>query len=179
VDDRITLITGPVGAGKTTRAAALAAEARARGDRVAGVLSVKLVAGVGYAFEDLRTGRRIRYAVRRRAGARTTPRRRFLGPAGQLQSRFRFLRRGLRFGRQALSDLEADLVVVDELGPLELGPVDRGRPRRAGLWPAVERLLTGSQARLVIVVRERLVEALTQRLRRRSSEHRRPRRYIS
>ncbi len=157
-----------MGAGKTTRAAALAAEARARGDRVAGVLSVKLFAGHsrsdeelpgadnvrGYAFEDLRTGRRVRYAVRRRSDRRR---------AGLSRSRYRFLRRGLRFGLRALA-ADADLVVIDELGPLELGPADPGRHRRAGLWPAVERLLAGSKAQLVIVVRERLLEALVERL---------------
>ncbi|MCK4601753.1 MAG: DUF2478 domain-containing protein, partial [Phycisphaerae bacterium] len=58
-------------------------------------------------------------------------------------------REGLAFGREALGR-PAELVIVDEFGPLEL---------RGGGWRgAVETLLTASAGVVLLVVRDGLVE---------------------
>ena len=101
---------------------------------------------------DVSTGRRARLLDRaggNTAGqaSRATQRINLDGAAGP----FVFNEEGLRIGRAALSSKvtrQAELVVVDEFGPLEL---------RGGLWrDAADRLAAEADKLLLLVVREEL-----------------------
>ena len=148
---RLLLLTGPKHSGKTTAAAALAERARAGGLRVVGLLAESVRRdGVlaGFDVVDLATGRRAALA---RRGSPAPPGRQHAGV-------FAFLDDGLALGAAALSPPAvdgADLVIVDEFGPLELA----GR----GWREAVDELLAAQVAAAVLlVVRERLVPAVRQ-----------------
>lgn len=117
------LVSGPRGAGKTTFCRLLVGRARAAGREVAGLLSPAVVeAGVktGILVEDVRSGetRHLASAVRQ--------------PPFDLQwGRWFFDRAVLDWGNRLLTAcLPCDLLIVDELGPLELV---RGEGWRAAL----------------------------------------------
>jgi nucleoside-triphosphatase THEP1 len=107
------MVSGPIGGGKTTLCRALAAQARAEGWDVAGLLSPALFEGErksGIAVENLRTGET-------RLLARSVPH-----PSFDLQfGNWCFDRLSLVWGNRVLeASLPCDLLIVDELGPLEL-----------------------------------------------------------
>ena len=136
------LWTGPKHSGKTAAAWNLIESLRAEGFTVAGLLAHSVYENgilVGFDALDLSTGRRARLLNRAGPGAATD-----VGP-------FAFNEEGLRIGRAALSSKatrKAELVVVDEFGPLEL---------RGGLWrDAVDRLAAEADKLLLLVVREDL-----------------------
>ena len=136
--------TGPKHSGKTTAAEALAESARAGGFAVAGLTAPSVLqAGrlIGFDVVDLRTAARAPLA---RRGAKGRQR---VGEYG-------FLAAGLAAGARALGApaLSADLVIVDEFGPLEL----RGEGWRAG----TDSLVAGARGLIVLVVREELVDAV-------------------
>ncbi len=135
----ILLATGPVGAGKTTALARLVQEWRASGRDVRGILAHRVMEGgrvTGYDLEVI--GEKAHGVLARRKGIG-------LEKAGP----FTFSDEALARGRQALRNAtKAEIVVVDEVGPLEL---------RSGGWAReVESLLRGSKAMIVLVVREEL-----------------------
>ncbi|MEW6199054.1 MAG: nucleoside-triphosphatase [Planctomycetota bacterium] len=107
------LLIGDRHAGKTSACRTLAAAARARGLTIGGVLAPAVHEGdqcLGYDVVDLATGATTRLADHR-------------GPGVEHAGRFHFLAGGLRLGRAALARAIADaphLVIVDEVGPLEL-----------------------------------------------------------
>ncbi len=144
VADRLFLWTGPKHRGKTTGAARLVRLARQSGLRVAGLLAPAVYhAGQLSGFDalDLLSGTRTRLAVRR-----DEP-----GDAGP----FHFLEKGLRLGRRALgrtATAGADLVIVDEFGPLELAS--------RGWREAVDALVYGGTTPLLLVVRLELAGAV-------------------
>jgi nucleoside-triphosphatase THEP1 len=119
--------------------------ARAAGFSVAGLAAPAVRQGgrlVGFDAVDLRTGA---------AAPLARP-----GPgAVQHVGRFGLLAEGLALGREALHHpqaLSADLVVVDEFGPLEL---------RGGGWrDATDRLVAEAAGLILLVVREELVAAV-------------------
>jgi nucleoside-triphosphatase THEP1 len=123
---RILLVTGPVGSGKTSHLEALAATARERGESIAGVLtSYRLENGrrAGLEICDLHTGRTRALAWAREA---SDPR---AGPFDR--ARWRFDPVGLDWAARVLATSPpVDLLVIDELGPLEF---DQG----LGLSPAL------------------------------------------
>jgi len=138
------LWTGPKHCGKTTRAAKLAQAAKQHGFRVAGLLAPSVYRDgrlTGFDALDLQSGARSALAVRR-----DDP-----GDAGP----FHFLEEGLRLGRLALDVATtegADLVIVDEFGPLELA---------CGGWRnAVDSLIHACRVSLILVVRRELAEAV-------------------
>jgi nucleoside-triphosphatase THEP1 len=140
-DAAVVLWTGPTRSGKTTAAGRLAERAAAAGAAVAGLLAAAVGRGGrpdGYDVVDLATGARRPLARAAEDGEADV-------------GRFRFDPEGLAFGRAALaaaSARAADLVIVDEFGPLEL--------QGGGWWPAVDGLLAGGFAGvLLLVVRER------------------------
>jgi nucleoside-triphosphatase THEP1 len=109
----LVVITGPSGAGKTTWCAELAAHARERGLRAAGLLSPGVFAdGYKWAIDvvDLATGARRRLAQRRASPDPTSPTR-----------NWQFDDDALTWGSAILTAQgPCDLLIVDELGPLEL-----------------------------------------------------------
>lgn len=142
------LVVGPSGAGKTAFLAALADAARARGLSVAGVLSPGAhEGGVRTSFDvvDLSTGRRL--PLSRRDGPAPWPR--LAGP-------FHFSPEGVALGRDALAAAgAADLVIVDEVGPLELS---------GGGWAAqLDELALTRRGPMFWAVRESLADAVQAR----------------
>jgi len=144
VADRLFLWTGPKHGGKTTGAARLAGLARQGGFRVAGLLAPSVYQDgrlAGFDAWDLHRDARTPLAVRR-----DDP-----GDVGW----FHFLEEGLAFGRRALdmaTTAGADLVIVDEFGPLELAS--------RGWRAAVDALVHSGKIPLVLVVRQELADAV-------------------
>jgi len=141
---RLFLWTGPKHSGKTTNAAKLARLARQRGFRVAGLLAPSVYRDgrlAGFDALDLRSEARTPLAVHR-------------DEPGDVGS-FHFLEEGRRLGSRAL-DLAAtegaDLVIVDEFGPLELASW--------GWRAAVDSLVYAGKIPLVLVVRQELAGAV-------------------
>lgn len=139
------IVTGPAGGGKTTLCRGLAAAARAAGRDVAGVLCPALFDGsgkTGIAVTDLRGGETRTLARRREGGARAP------GPP----RKWLFDEAALAWGDGLLARAApCDLLVVDELGPLEF---DEGRGWTAGL-AAVD---SGDFDAALVVVRPALLE---------------------
>ena len=138
----IRALTGPVHSGKTSF---LLGEIRARsgqGLRVNGILSLAVFEDgvrLGYDALDLRSGERFPLL---RAPAQEGWIK--VGPFGMMPE-------GFRRAEAAVSHVgEADLTVIDELGPLELGG--------GGFWPCLKRLRARERVTLV-VIRETLLEA--------------------
>jgi len=138
------LWTGPRHCGKTTGAAGLARMARHCGFRVAGLLAPSVYRDghlVGFDALDLGSEARSPLAVRRDNPGDVGP--------------FHFTEEGLRLGAHALDVTTtdgADLVIVDEFGPLELA--SRGWRR------AVDLLVHAGEAPVVVVVRRELADAV-------------------
>jgi nucleoside-triphosphatase THEP1 len=139
---RIVLWIGPKHSGKTTRATHLVQAARAGGFVVAGCLAPSLYANgvlLGFDIVNLRSQERAPLARRRAA-------------VGEDRG-FCFLPEGLALGVKALgpgATRDADLIIVDEYGPRELAFL--------GWRDATDRLMTSSEALLLLVVREELVD---------------------
>jgi nucleoside-triphosphatase THEP1 len=143
----IFLVTGAVGAGKTSFLQTLAEELKKKGIPVAGFLAQGVVEDgrkKGYRLLDLASGESRPFGeVRNRRGRIHT-------------GRFTFNRETLRWGEdllwQAVSDERNAVIIVDEVGPLEL----KGK----GWAPALERLLRESDHPQVWSVRSRSREAV-------------------
>ena len=113
--DGMIILTGETGSGKTTCAAAVVELLRQRGVKVGGVLATGLLhesRRSGFDITDLSTGRTVPLCREGEAGS----------AAEQRWGRFTFAHEGLELGREALTvrGPSADVVVVDEVGPLEL-----------------------------------------------------------
>jgi len=140
----IILWVGPKHSGKTTSAACLVQTVRDAGFAVAGCLAPSVYANnslLGFDVVNLRSGERGPLA-RRETGP---------GP----DRKFRLITEGLGIGNEALNSIatqDADLIVVDEYGPWEL--------TFQGWRTAVDRLMTSTDAVLLLVVREELVDAV-------------------
>ena len=124
VNGHLWILTGPRGSGKTTLCRRLAAEAKSLGWDVAGVVSPAVFDGgdkTGIEALDLRSGESRLFA------------RRPVDPDGGLSHRQRWVYDpiALAWGNQILSSaIPCDMLVVDELGPLEL---EAGQGWNAGL----------------------------------------------
>ena len=142
--DRLILWVGEKHSGKTTALADLVRIARAEGFDVAGILAPSLYRDgrlMGFDVLDLRDGTSVPLA-RRETSADVT-------------ASFTFTDEGLRLGNTALSKgatESADLIVVDEFGPMELS----GRGWRS----SVESLLSSDDLTVLLVVRRELVDAV-------------------
>jgi ABC-type cobalamin/Fe3+-siderophores transport system ATPase subunit/nucleoside-triphosphatase THEP1 len=145
------VVTGARGSGKSRWCAALVAAARARGLRVAGVASPAVLAGgrkVAIDLVDLRDEARRRLAEVRRDDE-----------PGTATQRWRFDEDALAWGNEALRAAAAvpvDLLVVDELGPLEF-------VRGVGFTEGVAALDAGRFAVACVVVRPALVDEALRR----------------
>lgn len=139
----ILLLTGESGSGKTTLCARLAETLRARGVDVAGVLTVPRFADgekIGMDVADVRTGTRLPLAERAARGT------------GTADLRWKFNETALARGTHILrTATPCDLLIVDELGPLEL-------MHGQGWTVALEILQTQTYRHALVVVRPHLVE---------------------
>ncbi|MDZ7802171.1 MAG: ATP-binding cassette domain-containing protein [Trueperaceae bacterium] len=145
------IVTGARGAGKSRWCQALVARVRARGARVAGVSSPAVLREghkVGIDLVDLATDTRRRLAALRRDDE-----------GGQTTERWRFDDAVLAWGNEVLRAAAAarpDLLLVDELGPLEFH-------RSAGLTAGIDAVDGGAAGVACVVVRPSLLKAATAR----------------
>lgn len=139
---KLILFTGRKHSGKTTAADRLARQVRLKGFIVAGLLAPAVYKDsrlVGFGAVDLMRDKQINLANRRTAAGK--------------RGRWAFTKAGLKLGKAALnpsSASSADLIIVDEFGPLELD----GRCWRK----EVDLLLASTNVPVVLVVREELEE---------------------
>jgi nucleoside-triphosphatase len=139
---KLVLWVGPKHSGKTTSVARLAQKANSEGFNVAGVLAPSVYDDdrlTGFEVVDLRTGKRLPLANRQITR----------GMVGE----FNFTKAGLEFGRNALSSevvKSAELIIVDEFGPLEL----EGK----GWRKDIDSILSNIDALVVLVVRNEIAE---------------------
>ena len=140
------LWTGPKHCGKTTSATRLAQVARAEGFNVAGLLAPSLYHNsklLGFDVLDLQNQTRAPLARRKISQSKAGP--------------FTFIADGLKFGNAVLSaeaTKSADLIIVDEFGPLEL----KGQGWRRN----VDSLFISSNAVVLLVVRQELADPVRQ-----------------
>ena len=140
--DRLILWVGEKHSGKTTALADFVGIARTEGFNVAGILAPSLYRDgrlIGFDVLDLRDSNRAPLARRE--------------TVANVIGHFTFLEDGLKLGNAALSKEateSADLIVVDEFGPLELS----GRGWRS----SVDSLLTSGNNVIMLVVRRKLVK---------------------
>jgi hypothetical protein len=153
---RLIALTGGRGAGKTTVCQALVAQARAAGWSVAGLLSPAVFAAgqkAGIRLQNLTTGETRQLAQ----DAAHLP------ESGDSVSNLRFgrwlfARAALDWGNEVLAAAPTcDLLIVDELGPLEL-------LHQAGWVQGLAWLRRGNYRHGVVVVRPELVAAAQQTL---------------
>jgi len=147
------LLTGAIGVGKTTVCCKVVGLARAGGRQPRGILTPPLYdadgAKAGFEALDVASGRRwpLAHKTEPLGGPRVGP--------------YAFDRSGLERALRALRKAMApgtDLLVVDEIGPLELEQGD-------GFAPLLEALPRGGPDHVLLVVRSGLVEAACRRLR--------------
>jgi nucleoside-triphosphatase len=148
-DTTLLIVTGDRGAGKTTFCARLIERARSAGQQIAGVLSPAVLERgepIGIDVIDLRTNERRRLADR-------------FNPIhhGPHTPRWSFHAEALAWGNAALHAASpCDLLVVDELGPLEF---ERGAGWQAGLAAIEDRNYRWS----VVVIRPELLSVARHR----------------
>ncbi|HSM57016.1 MAG TPA: nucleoside-triphosphatase [Candidatus Sulfomarinibacteraceae bacterium] len=150
------LVTGPSGSGKTYWCQQVVEHARQQGWVVAGLLAPPVMEGeekVGIELLDLSSGERRPLATRLTLAERASGE----GPAGLTFGCWRFNHDVLVWGNGVLRDIDsADLLIVDELGPLEFR-------QQQGLQAAFP-LLDGWRYRLACVTaRPSLVGAVRMR----------------
>jgi nucleoside-triphosphatase THEP1 len=146
---RVLIITGEQGEGKSKLVEALAQSQREAG------LSLGGIHAPGFWAEGRRSG----FDVTDLSTGETRPLCRTQGPSSwQSQGPFRFSPDGLAFGLQALAEAlrrDADVIFVDEVGPLEL----QGR----GWAPGLDALVRQRRRPMVWVVRRGLVDEVRRR----------------
>jgi nucleoside-triphosphatase THEP1 len=138
----ILVLTGPVHGGKTTFLDRSLARWASCGLALSGFLSVSVTGAsgaTGYDLLEFKTGRRHPYI--RQEGERGAER---IGP-------FFFVSSTLDLARSIIRQTDpSELLIVDEVGPLEL--------LGGGLWPALQEALSRPGMRCLLVVREEILE---------------------
>jgi len=138
------ILTGPIHSGKTSLLKNVATGLYNQGISVDGFLCISiwehdLVSG--YDLQFIKTAQKVPFI--RRTGERDWDR---IGP-------FFFIPQTLQKAHEIiLQGKEADILLVDEVGPLEL----QGK----GLWPALQQILSHRQVNILLVVRSAMLEAV-------------------
>ena len=146
IPTKLILWTGEKHCGKTTSAANLVKIVRSERFNIAGLLAPSIYSNgelLGFDAIDLQNETRVPLAKRNTDTGKT--------------EQFTFLPEGLKLGNAALSATaakSADLVIIDEFGPLELD--------RRGWRENVDSLLASSSAMILLVVRQELAEQVRQ-----------------
>jgi len=147
-EKRVFVVTGTIGEGKTAWLATLAGMLKDKGVSVGGILALRIVEDgitTGYDISDISTGIR-------------TPFLRYTGSETMGVERFTVIDSGYRAGYIALDpdfSRKKDVVIVDEVGPLEL----RGR----GWSTRISELLGETKPILIIAVRKSLTESVIEK----------------
>lgn len=140
----IIILAGPVHRGKTMLVQKSLSRWASRGFRFGGFLSIAVREGSGpveYDFLDLKDGRRLPFL--RRTGE----------PDGERIGPFHFVRQTLEIARSLILGSDpAEVLIVDEVGPLELA--------HAGLWPALREVIFKPERKTLLVAREEILEDL-------------------
>ena len=143
---KVFIITGAVGEGKTAWLVRLTGLLKERGISTGGILALRLMEEgktTGYDITDIRTGER-------------TPFLRQTGDATVGVERFAMDEAGHRAGQRALdpaANRAMDVVIIDEVGPLEL----KGK----GWSDRITGLIHETRVILILAVRKNLTEAVT------------------
>ncbi len=145
----ILVLTGPVHGGKTTFIERSLARWASRGLAPGGFLSVAVAGSsgaAGYDLLELKTGRRQPYL-------------RLQGdPGAERIGPYFFVPSTLELARSLIREADPrDLLVVDEVGPLEL--------RGGGLWTVLREALSRPGLRCLLVAREEILEDVIAALR--------------
>ncbi len=140
------IVTGSAGQGKTTFARELTELLKEKGVSPGGILSERILEGEdtsGYDIVSIATGDRMAFL-------RTD------GNAGQEKiGRFFIDKEGLEAGRAILSEAQGEIIVIDEVGRLEIS---------GGGWaPSIDFLLSRSNKRLLLTVRDSFLELVVQK----------------
>ena len=157
---RIALVTGCIGAGKSTAVERTVALARAQGLHPTGIwCPARLTGGrkTGISAVDLLSGETRLLAVTREPASADLPGK---GPQGQQGCRYRFDPEVLAWASGVLdhaAGLTDSLLVVDEIGPLEL-------KQDQGFAGILAPLSQGKVARALVVVRHQCLQNLLTRL---------------
>jgi nucleoside-triphosphatase THEP1 len=146
------VLSGESGCGKTSLCTQVARLARAAGLDMAGLLTPARLAGgrkVGLDVQDVRSGRR-RLLAEARGGREPI--------AGPATEGWRFDPEGLAWGAGLLAQaIPCDVLIVDELGPLEL-------LRRQGWQIGLDVLRAGGYCLALVAVRPSLLSRFQERL---------------
>lgn len=146
---RLLMLTGQLGAGKTTFCRSLASHTRLQGWDVAGLLSPAIFDGkikTGILVEDIRTGEM-------HSLASSSPCPSFDLPIGD----WHFARSSMAWCNKILENsMPCDLLIIDELGPLELA-------YHTG-WLAALKILRGNEYKVALVVIRPMLQDLASRL---------------
>jgi nucleoside-triphosphatase THEP1 len=140
----VIIITGATGIGKTTVCEKVIRAARSRGHSCGGVITRKARNG-DIVIEDVRTGETRVLASTRGIyqGPRTT--------------KYFFNPEGIDFGIQAIDrGISSDIILVDELGPIEL--------RGEGFTKVIRQIGAGKVRNCIVVIRKELLSAFLPQL---------------
>jgi nucleoside-triphosphatase THEP1 len=147
--NKIIILTGERGSGKTTLLIKLVEEFQKQNRIMGGILSPVVMhdsVRIGYDVINVQTGNR------------TALCRNNLEPSEPSIGDLNFLENGIRFGNDAIqlsSSSNCELIVVDEVGPLELD---------GKVWAqAIDRLMNLSSCPVLFVIREHLIEKVKSR----------------
>jgi nucleoside-triphosphatase THEP1 len=153
------ILTGKIGAGKTTACRKVAQKAAGMGLFAGGILTPPIFDGgkkTGFYAEDLQTGERWVLGTRNFGS----------GIQGPVYGIYRFSIEGFKKAYGVLKSAvvsRCDLIVLDEIGPLEI-------VHKRGFWRILEPLFDQKNAYLLLVVRPSLMEEVTRMLAGRKTE---------
>jgi len=143
---KIYIITGKIGSGKTSLIQKLIQKFWLENIPVSGIYSARILENektTGYDIVNISTGKSVKFL-------------RDHGDENQPQiGKFYIDSEGIKIGNEILMNSKSKLIIIDEIGKLELE--DRG-------WaPSLKQLVTGSKSHLLISVREEVINEVTEK----------------